>query len=96
MASDCPGDMLTNYLNPQTLTLYTNEKKAAFIPKWKLIPDNTGNVQVYEKFWYYENQYPFKYAPPLLVYADLMMTGAPRCIETADMIYKQYLRNEFE
>jgi hypothetical protein len=30
------------------------------------------------------------------VYADLLLTNDPRCLETAGMIYDKYLKNEFE
>ncbi|HMF76515.1 MAG TPA: type IV toxin-antitoxin system AbiEi family antitoxin [Bryobacteraceae bacterium] len=31
-------------------------------------------------------------APPLLVYADLMATGDPRNLETAKILYEQFLK----
>jgi hypothetical protein len=61
--------------------------------KWRLIPDPAGKVQLYEKFW--NNNTDQKYAPEILVYADLILTNDPRCIETAQMIYDKYLANEF-
>lgn len=92
-----PGaDLLTNYLKPQILTIYTEEKKNELIPKLKLIPDANGDVKVYERFWYNEQPNTLRYAPPLLIYVDLMITGEPRCLETAEIIYKEYLANEFE
>lgn len=44
------GELLTNYLTPAHLTLYTNQK-TALVTKWTLIPDENGNVQFYKKFW---------------------------------------------
>lgn len=35
-------------------------------------------------------------APAILVYADLIITDDPRCIETAQMIYEKYLKHEFQ
>jgi hypothetical protein len=61
--------------------------------KWRLIPDPAGKVQLHEKFW--NNKTDRKYAPKILVYADLLLTNDPRCIETAQMIYDKYLANEF-
>lgn len=89
------ADHFTNYLRPEILTLYTNQQRAAFIPKWNLIPDEKGRVQLYEKFWKDVPTENEQYAPPLLVYADLLLTDDPRCIETAEMIYKKYLEHEF-
>lgn len=90
------ADLLTNYLNPQELTLFTTEKKNEIILKFKLIPDPNGDIKLYEKFWHEEQGNRLKHAPPLLIYADLMMTGEPRCIEVAERIYEKYLKNEFE
>lgn len=90
------ADLLTDYLNPQVLTLYTAEKKTELIPKLKLIPDANGDIRIYEQFWYDEEPTGLPYVPPLLVYADLMATGDPRCMETAEIIFKEHLANEFE
>ena len=90
------AEHLTNYLRPEILTAYTTELKGNIIPKWRLIPDDKGNVQLYKKFWKDELANPEPFAPPLLVYADLLLTDDPRCRETAEMIYNQYLKNEFE
>jgi hypothetical protein len=92
---EAAAEILTNYLNPEILTIYTQEKKAAFMPRLKLIPDEKGNVRIYEMFWD-KAEKDILYAPPLLTYADLMITDDPRCIETAEMIYNQYLKDEFE
>lgn len=88
------GEILTNYLKPANLTLYTNNK-TALVTKWTLIPDENGNVELYKKFWTDEILDQKIYAPPLLVYADLMITDDPRCQEIAQMIYEKYLENEF-
>ena len=93
---EAAADIFTNYLYPQILTVYTQEKKAHLMTNWTLIPDEKGKLQVYDKFWKdaeWDNQ---KIAPPLLVYADLIITNDPRCIETAGMIYDKYLKNDFE
>lgn len=90
------AEILTNYLNPKILTIYTTENRNIFIPLWKLIPDLNGNIQIYEKFWKYDTNENLRLAPDLLIYADLMITDDPRCIETAKMIYDKYLKHEFE
>jgi len=81
------GDLLTNYLRPAELTLYTTESRNELIKKYKLIPDDKGNVKIFQKFWS-ENE-----MPPLLVYADLINTKDRRCFETAQKIYDEYLQN---
>lgn len=91
-----PGsDLLTNYLKPEILTIYTREKTKLVIG-WTIIPKEEGKLKVYEKFWKDEDLDQHPYAPPLLVYADLLLTNEPRCLETAKMVYDKYLKDEFE
>lgn len=84
------ADLLTNNLNPDEFTLYTGQNTKDLIWDYQLLPQENGQVAVYEKFWKFpmNNQ---KTAPPLVVYADLINTGDSRCIETARIIYEQYL-----
>lgn len=86
------GDLLTNYLRPEELTIYTKETKKNLMMHYGLVPDQEGNVQVYEKFWEQEDEN--ETAPDLLVYADLMNTQDKRCIETANMIYNERIKPE--
>lgn len=88
------AEALTDYLTPEILTVYTEKPRAVIMPKWTIIPDEKGNVKIYQKFWKHAEWDAKKLAPPLLVYADLMMTHEPRCIETAEMIYDKYLKDE--
>lgn len=89
------AEILTDYLRPQTLTLYT-EQKTVFVTKWTLIPDAKGPVHFYKKFWRDELLDKENYTPPLLVYADLLITDDPRCREIAQMIYDKHLKHAFE
>jgi len=86
------GDLLTNYLRPEELTIYTKETKKNLMIHYGLMPDEEGNIQVYEKFWKEEDDNVT--APDLLVYADLMNTQDKRCIETANMIYNERIKPE--
>jgi hypothetical protein len=88
------ADLLTNYLKPGELTLYTLEKKQDLIKHYKLVPDENGNVKVYQKFWNYD-QVNENTVPPLLIYVDLVNTGDRRCIETAQKIYAKFLQDKF-
>jgi len=86
------GNIYTKFLQPEYLTLYTNEKKADLIKNYRLIPDPKGNVIVYERFW--KEMEPGKnVVPPVIAYADLLATGKKRCIETAQKIYEQFIEN---
>jgi hypothetical protein len=90
------AEFYTSYLTPAILTLYTNQYKSDIMTKWTLVPAEKGDVELYKKFWKNLPTDETGYAPPLLVYADLIITDDPRCIETAEMIYQKYLKNEFE
>ena len=89
---EAAGNIYTNYLQPELLTLYTNENKANLIRAYKLLPDPEGNVIVYERFW--NDKQPNKnVVPPIIAYADLLATGNRRCMETAQKIYEQFIDN---
>jgi hypothetical protein len=85
------GDILTNYLRPAELTLYTEETRNELIKNYKLIPDENGDIHAFKKFWVSEKD-NITVVPPLLVYADLMNTNEKRCRETAQKIYDDYIR----
>lgn len=94
------GDILTNHLRPEILTLYTNETRQELFEHFRIVPDVHGPVKVYRKFWKHAGEVPpqknpiiepAKAAPPILVYTDLMNTNDKRCIETAQIIYERYI-----
>lgn len=89
------GDLLTNYLRPGELTLYTTETRDELMRNYRLIPDPKGDVVVYKKFWNIEEHNQNNVAPNLLTYIDLINTGDNRCRETAQLIWDKYLANEF-
>lgn len=86
------ADLLTNYLHPAELTLYTVETRNELIQNYRLIPVDNGNIKVYQKFWHH-HETGNNTVPPLLIYADLMNSNDRRCTETAQKIYDEYLRN---
>ena len=88
------GDIYTNYLRPEELTLYTAEPRNELMKSYRLVPDERGNVKIYEKFWK-GNAEENNAVNPLLAYADLMMKGDRRCTETAEKIYDEHLQNQF-
>ena len=85
------ADLLTNYLNPEKLTIYTTKTTKELMIDFDFYPDENGQIAVFQKFWNFpgENQNAI---PPVLVYADLINTNDSRCIETARLIYDKYLR----
>ncbi|MCH7400853.1 type IV toxin-antitoxin system AbiEi family antitoxin [Belliella kenyensis] len=87
-----PGaDLLTNYLRPEKFILFTDLRKNEFIKDTRLMPDPNGEIEVYETFWETRNEKE-GCAPPLLVYADLIINGDKRSIETAEIIYDRFIQ----
>jgi len=82
------ADLLTNYLRPEKFILFTKENRIDLIINYNLMPDKNGEVEVLEMFWEQNDE---KMAPPLLIYADLMLEGGKRNNETAKIIYHEYL-----
>lgn len=89
------GDLYTDNLNPETLILYTLEARGELMKNYRLIPDDDGNIEIYNKFWNIETPDTVPHAvPPLLAYTDLINTGTQRCLETAKKIYEKHLKNK--
>lgn len=83
------GDIITNHLRPEKFILYTKETTKDLILNYKLLPDDEGEVAVYDMFW--NNDYNTNTAPNELVYTDLMITDDKRCKETAKLIFNEYI-----
>ncbi len=87
------ADLITNYLRPAELTMYTTETRNELIKNYRLVPDEKGNIKIFKKFWQPEEGYQ-NVTPLLLVYADLINTNDRRCTETAQKIYNEFLQNK--
>ncbi len=83
------ADILTNHLRPEKFLIYTRENRMDLIRNYELMPDNLGEIEVLEMFW---KQDEGQTAPPILVYADLMLEGGKRNKETAEKIYHEYIQ----
>lgn len=82
---------LTGYLVPEVFSIYTNLTAEKLLRNYRMIPDSEGNVEVNQLFF---NSGEFDYkdiVPPLLIYADLQISGEERNMETANIIYEEYL-----
>jgi hypothetical protein len=86
------GQLLTEHLKPKDYTIYTDEEISKVAKQLKLVPDESGNIELYSKFWTYNLHLKNEYtAPPLVVYADLIGTANNRNIETAKIILENGL-----
>ena len=84
------ADLLTNYLRPEKFVLHTKENNIDLVKNYRLIPDPNGQIEVLEIFW--NNDINMQTAPPLLVYAELMIEGGRRNEEVAQMIFNEYIQ----
>lgn len=83
--------LITGYLKPEAFTIYSTRTRAELIRSYNLIPDEKGQVSVYNRFWKgWSNEESTVH--PLLVYADLILTGHPRTVELAKMIFDGFLK----
>jgi hypothetical protein len=98
------AQLLTQYLRPGILTIYTHRLPPLFMAKQRMskAPDGAAErvVEWREPFWgavgtLRPADLRADVVPPVLVYADLLATGESRCIETANLLYEQYLAKTF-
>jgi len=91
-----PGaDILVNYLEPQTFTIYTSKTTNEIVKQIKIIPDPEGNIEIYEQYWdealLKDYSIPEEVALPLIIYAELMAGMDSRSWEIAARIKNRYL-----
>lgn len=86
------ADVLTGFLRPARLTLYSQQEKPELMRRLRLLPaekETDAPVIVYRKFWTTEKE--GQTAPPLVVYADLLEQGSARNAEVAQRLYEHHL-----
>jgi hypothetical protein len=88
------ADILTGHLRPEKFTIYTNEPRTVLLKKYRLVPDEKGDILIYKKFWQ-EQPEDDSIVPVMLIYADLIGEDEKRCLETAQLIYKNWLNEQF-
>jgi hypothetical protein len=98
------AERLTRYLKPAMVIIYADRLPTRLIAEERLQKDPEGDVEILQRFWGAGLIEPDKLAraipkdvvPPLLVYADLMTTADDRNIETANLIYNEFLNGHFQ
>tara|TARA_R110002073_G_scaffold322465_1_gene499151 strand:- start:2481 stop:3476 length:996 start_codon:yes stop_codon:yes gene_type:complete len=83
------ADIITNHLRPEKFILYTKETVKDLMIKYRLLPDDEGDIWVYEMFWTPNFN---KTAPKELVYTDLIINDDKRSKETAKLIFDEYIQ----
>lgn len=85
---------VTKHLRPEIITVYADRPVPKMLAEQGLRPDPNGNVEIAKRFWRFETDETKKGLAPLpLIYADLLATGDPRCIEAAGIVRERYLAN---
>lgn len=85
---EAAADQLTHYLRPEKLLIYTKEKQIDLIRNYHIIPQENGELEIHELFWKPEHSI----APPIIIYAELLLSGGKRNTETAQIIYDEYIK----
>jgi hypothetical protein len=85
--------LLTKYLKPQTVNIYSESNLPKLQAQHGLRRDTNGDIELLRRFWKFDDweKKKLQTAPPLLVYADLLSTADDRNLETAEIIYEQYI-----
>lgn len=95
-AGEPAAALITKYLNPEQFTLFTNKTKQELLIRLKLVPDINGEITIYTPFWIDSN--PMErvngqsVVHPLIIYAQLIYSNNNRNIETAQLIYNEYIK----
>jgi hypothetical protein len=83
---------ITRHLKPTVITFYGDRAEPRLIVDHALRTDPKGDIEIAKRFWRVQTDEDKKGLAPLpLIYADLLATGDPRCIETAGLIRDRYL-----
>jgi hypothetical protein len=89
LGGEIAAEYLTNYLKPEIKTVYVRERPQDLQLNFKMRKDPRGDIELLDTFWNTEYDWADKkIVHPILTYADLLATGDPRNIETAEMIYE--------
>ena len=83
---------LTKYLKPQVVTIYVGPNTGRLLLDNRIKKDPKGDIELRRIFWNFNIDWLYRnLVHPILIYADLLATGDPRNVETANVIYEQEL-----
>lgn len=90
--AEVAAQRLTEYLKPEHFTIYLQGDGKPLLNQARMRLDPKGNTELLQAFWNFPEDpaYP-DLVPPLLAYADLMATQDGRNLETARLLYEQFL-----
>jgi len=87
---------LTKHLIPEIFTIYTDLTAKDLLRQYKMVQDKEGKIEAYQLFFNSEKFHYNDLVPPLLIYADLQISGDERNIETAKIIFEKYIANTIQ
>jgi hypothetical protein len=86
------ANKLTNYLHPEIITIYAQKPVNNLILKCRLWKSSEGKIEIRNKFWNFnETNKKDDIVPEILIYADLIASADSRNMETAKIIYEEYI-----
>ncbi len=88
---DVAAAKLTGYLKPALCIVHTFGDPMPLKRDMRMRADSQGDIFITDAFWRFPPDKRTDTAPPLLIYAELLATGDPRAIETAQLIHERYL-----
>ncbi len=90
--SEVAAQLLTDFLKPQIVTIYTPNPPGKLILNNRLKKDPHGDIEILRAFWRFKpGDINSNIVHPLLIYADLLATDDMRNLETARIIYEKEL-----
>lgn len=85
------ANLADGYLQPGSFDIYTKSPAAHLMRTGAVKQDLNGEIHLYKKFWNEETDN--KTVPAILIYADLMGSGNSRCLEAAQRILENELKD---
>jgi hypothetical protein len=89
--SEPAAAILTQTLNPDKFTIYTSAGWKEVAKVLRLVPDESGNIEILRIFWKDHTLQKNNLVPVILIYADLIGSGIERNIQIANDIFKDEL-----
>ena len=85
------AEIVTDHLIADKGIIYTGLPFPEVMKQLRLLPDEHGKIMLIEKFW--QIPLPEKIVDHVLIYADLINDFNPRYLETANLIYQDYVED---
>ena len=96
-AGEKAAEKMNLNMKAQHKTIYIKTEPVKLIKKLKLLPDQNGDIEILHSFWKpeYFNEAKNNIAPPIVVYADLVLSKSDRNKEIAEVLYEKNVQNNW-